>query len=99
MNTAHKQKTSCRITKKELCIIEQNFERSWDAIHQDDVHPYIRNLWITHLFNDQNRIDILKFKEKQINKEIRLHLNKNMSVVDMDSDDEESLTLSTLKTK
>lgn len=79
MNTAHKQKTSCQIIEKELCIIEQHFERSWDAIHQDDVHPYIRNLWITHLFNDQNWIDILKFKEKQINKEIRLHLNKNIA--------------------
>lgn len=79
MNTAHKQKTSCQVIEKELCIIEQNFERSRDAIHQDDVHPYIRNLWITHLFNDQNRIDILKFKEKQINKEIRLHLNKNIA--------------------
>lgn len=52
MNTAHKQKTSCQIIENELCIIEQNFERSRDAIHQDDVHPYIRNLWITHLFND-----------------------------------------------
>lgn len=77
MNTAHKQKTSCQIIEKELCFIEQHFERSRDAIHQDDVHPYIRYLWITQLFNDQNRIDIIKCKEKQINKEIRLHLYKH----------------------
>ena len=58
----------------ELSVITQNYERSYTSLSRSDVLPYIRDLWMCHLMNDLNRIDLLKFKEREINREVKKHL-------------------------
>ena len=41
---------------------------------QNDVPDFVKHLWAAHVLNDQNRLELLHFKESQLNKEIRDHL-------------------------
>lgn len=60
--------------EKELLLLKENYQRSYTAINERDAQPYTYNLWICHLLNDINRIDLYKHREKGLNKEIREHL-------------------------